>query len=201
MSSGIWAVVPVKRLSAAKQRLAALLGEAREEFAFLLACRTLDVVRETGLFDGVIVVSPDSRIAAAAKARGALVLDDRDAPLNEACSLGIAAVAERAARIGVLMPSDLGALTASDLAEVVRRYAALRERGGSVLGLVRCKDGTGTNMVLLDPAKPFEPRFGADSFSLPREPRGRNGARARGADRLVRHRRSGGSVSVRAVAR
>ena len=93
--AGVWAVVPIKRLSVAKQRLTALLKENREEFAYLLACRTLDVVRDSGLFDGIIVVSPDPRIAAAALARGALVLDDRDAPLNEACSLGLAAVAER----------------------------------------------------------------------------------------------------------
>src|SRR3984885_8941636 len=108
--SGVWAVVPIKRLSAAKQRLTALLKESREEFAYLLACRTLDVVRGSGLFDGVIVVSPDPRIAAAALARGALALDDDDAPLNEACSLGLAAVAERSARIAVLMPADLGLL-------------------------------------------------------------------------------------------
>jgi FO synthase len=162
--AGVWAVVPIKRLSVAKQRLTALLKENREEFAYLLACRTLDVVRDSGLFDGIIVVSPDPRIAAAALARGALVLDDRDAPLNEACSLGLAAVAERSARIAVLMPADLGLLSAPALAAVVQRYAVLRETGAAV-GLVRCKDGTGTNMVLLDPAQPFEPRFGADSFA------------------------------------
>ena len=162
--AGVWAVVPIKRLSVAKQRLTALLKENREEFAYLLACRTLDVVRDSGLFDGIIVVSPDPRIAAAALARSALVLDDRDAPLNEACSLGLAAVAERSARIAVLMPADLGLLSAPALAAVVQRYAVLRETGAAV-GLVRCKDGTGTNMVLLDPAQPFEPRFGADSFA------------------------------------
>src|SRR5271156_5442231 len=110
--TGVWAGVPIKRLCTAKQRLAALLGETREEFAYLLACRTLDVVRDSGLFDGIIVVSPDPRIAAAALARGSRVLDDRDAPLNEACSLGLAAVAERSARIAVLMPADLGLLSA-----------------------------------------------------------------------------------------
>ena len=162
--AGVWAVVPIKRLSVAKQRLTALLKENREEFAYLLACRTLDVVRDSGLFDGIIVVSPDPRIAAAALARGALALDDRDAPLNEACSLGLAAVAERSARIAVLMPADLGLLSAPALAAVVQRYAVLRETGAAV-GIVRCKDGTGTNMVLLDPAQPFEPRFGADSFA------------------------------------
>jgi FO synthase len=162
--TGLWAVVPIKRLGVAKQRLTSLLGEAREEFAYLLACRTLDVVRDSGLFEGIIVVSPDPRIAAAALRRGARVLDDGDASLNEACSLGLAAAAERSARIAVLMPADLGLLSAQALAGVVQRYSVLRETGDAV-GLVRCKDGTGTNMVLLDPAQPFEPRFGADSFA------------------------------------
>ena len=161
--TGIWAIVPIKRLSAAKQRLTALLGESREEFAYLLACRTLDVIRDSDLFDGMVVVSPDPRIAGAALSRGALVLDDRDASLNEACSLGLAAAAERSARIAVLMPADLGLLSVPALTEVLRRYSVLCESGAAI-GLVRCKDGTGTNMVLLDPALPFEPRFGTDSF-------------------------------------
>jgi FO synthase len=162
--AGRWAIVPIKRLALAKQRLAALLGEKREEFAYLLACRTLDVVRQTGLFDGIIAVSPDPRIAAAARARGVHVLDDRDAALNEACVLGLAAAAERSASIAVLMPADLGLLSAPALIDVVRRYSALRD-GGAAVGLVRCKDGTGTNMVLLDPAQAFIPRFGPDSFA------------------------------------
>ena len=162
--TGVWAVVPIKRLSAAKQRLTALLKEHREEFAYLLACRTLDVMRDSGLFDGIFVVSPDPRVAAAALARGALVLDDHDASLNEACSLGLAAVAEHSARIAVVVPADLGLLSAPALAAVLQRYSALRESGAAV-GLVRCKDGTGTNMVLLDPTQAFEPRFGADSFA------------------------------------
>jgi FO synthase len=162
--TGVWAVVPIKRLGAAKRRLTALLGESREEFAYLLACRTLDVVRDSALFDGVIVVSPDPRVAAAALTRGALVLDDRDASLNEACSLGLAAAAEHSARTAVLMPADLGLLCAPALADVLQRYSALREAGAAI-GLVRCKDGTGTNLVVLDPEQPFEPRFGADSFA------------------------------------
>jgi FO synthase len=121
-------------------------------------------MRDSGVFDGIIVVSPDARIAAAARARGAVALDDRDAPLNEACSLGLAAVAERSAHIAVVMPADLGLLSAPALAAVLHEYSALREEGAAV-GLVRCKDGTGTNMVLLDPAQAFEPHFGADSFA------------------------------------
>jgi FO synthase len=163
-SGGIWAIVPIKRLCAAKRRLTALLGERREEFAYLLACRTLDVVRDSGLFDGTIVVTPDPRVAAAALERGAQVLDDHDVALNAACTLGLAAAAERAARIAMLMPADLGLLSAAALAALLRRYAALRE-SGQAAAFVRCKEGTGTNMVLLDPARPFVPRFGPDSFA------------------------------------
>ena len=49
--AGVWAVVPVKRLAAAKQRLAAVLGEAARNSRYLLACRTLDVVTRHGLFE------------------------------------------------------------------------------------------------------------------------------------------------------
>ncbi len=83
---GIWAIVPIKRLAIAKQRLAAVLGDSREEFAFLLACRTLDVLRESALFDGIVVVSPDPRVAAAALSRGAAVVDDADAPSTRPAS-------------------------------------------------------------------------------------------------------------------
>jgi len=161
----IWAVVPIKRLAVAKQRLAAVLGDAREEFAFLLACRTLDILFQSSRLAGLIVVTPDPRIAAHAASRGACTLDDGDRPLNEACSLGLAAAAAKGASIAALMPSDLGALTAEGLSDVIDAYLRLRERAGpGAVGLVRCKEGTGTNMVLLDPAEPFQPSFGEQSF-------------------------------------
>jgi len=169
--TGIWAVVPIKRLAQAKQRLAPILGAAREEFAFLLACRTLDVLFSSELVAGVIVVSPDSRIGAAARERGAAVVDDGDASLNDACALGLRAAADCAADICVLMPSDLAALTARGLDDVIGQYVRLRHgrgvcdgHGRRSIGLARCKEGTGTNMVLLDPAQNFHPSFGPDSF-------------------------------------
>ena len=99
MAGTIWAVVPVKRLAAAKQRLAAALGGAREDFAYLLACRTLDVLQGTDVFAGIIVVTPDPRVADAARARGAAVVDDEDASLNQACVLGPRAARRAAARV------------------------------------------------------------------------------------------------------
>jgi FO synthase len=161
----IWAVVPVKRLAAAKQRLADALREAREEFAYLLACRTLDVLQSAEVFAGVIVVTPDPRVAAAALARGAVVVDDEDSSLNQACVLGLAAAARRGARLAALLPCDLATLTAERLERVVRSYLNVRRTERGSIGLVRCKEGSGTNLVLADPAAAFQPSFGPGSFS------------------------------------
>lgn len=164
-TGAIWAVVPVKRLAAAKQRLAEALGEAREEFAYLLACRTLDVLQSTDMFTGVIVVTPDPRIAAAARARGAAVVDDDNSSLNQACVLGLGSAARYGATLAVLLPCDLATLTAEGLERLVHSYLRLRRTERAAIGLVRCKEGTGTNLVLVDPASAFEPSFGPDSFS------------------------------------
>jgi FO synthase len=161
----IWAVLPVKRLAAAKQRLAGALGEAREEFAYLLACRTLDVLQSIGMFAGVIVVTPDPRVAAAARARGAAVVDDDDCSLNQACVLGLGSAATRGATLAVILPCDLATLTAEGLERLVHGYLGLRRTKGGAIGLVRCKEGTGTNLVLVEPAASFEPSFGSGSFS------------------------------------
>jgi len=162
----IWAVLPIKRLAAAKRRLEPLLGAGCGEFARLSACRTLDVLLRSRLFAGVIVVTPDPLIAREAQARGAHALDDGGIELNGACALGLAAAAARQADVGVLMPSDLATLTVPAVARVVHRYLRLRERRGrACIGMVRCKEGTGTNLVVLDPALAFTPSFGPGSFA------------------------------------
>jgi FO synthase len=164
-AGAIWAVIPVKRLAAAKQRLAGALGEAREEFAYLLACRTLDVLQSTDSFAGIIVVTPDARVAAAARARGAVVVDDQDSSLNHACVLGLRSAAMHRASFAALLPCDLATLTAEGLERLVGSYRRLRGTDSGAIGLVRCKDGTGTNLVLLDPTGSFQPSFGPGSFS------------------------------------
>jgi FO synthase len=158
----IWAVVPVKRLAAAKRRLAGALGEARAEFAYLLACRTFDVLQSAAFIAGFIVVTPDPRVAEAARARGAAVVDDEDSSLDQACALGLAAAAMRGARLAVWLPSDLATLTADGLFRLLRGFT--RSPPSARIGLVRCKDGTGTNLVVLEPAARFRPSFGPGSF-------------------------------------
>jgi FO synthase len=160
------AVVAVKRLADSKRRLAAALRSRREEFAHGLAMRTLDVLGRSGVFAGIIVVTPDQRIAHDARARGAHVVADGGECLNAAWSLGLQAARDSAADVCVLVPADLALLTPAGIADVVSRFLRLRRRcGPTAIGLVRCKHGTGTNLVLADPRQPFTPAFGPDSFA------------------------------------
>src|SRR5580698_1199373 len=143
VAGAIWAVVPVKRLASAKQRLSEALGDGREEFARLLLMRTLDVLQSADCIAGIIVVTPDERVAAGARARGAVIVNDRDCSLNDACVLGLRCAAERGASFAVLLPADLATLTADALERLIRVYRGLPTTHDGPVGFVRCKEGTG----------------------------------------------------------
>ena len=162
----IWAVVPVNHLSHAKSRLAAALGEHRAAFAKSLMLHTLDTLRESGVFDGYLVVTPDEFVAALATANGAESVTDHGTSLNEACALGLAAAQARGADLTVFLHADLALLRADDIRSLLAAYrAACANEKPPRLGLVRCKDGDGTNIVFRGRDTPFMPHFGPRSFA------------------------------------
>jgi FO synthase len=164
--SGLWAIIPVKHLSQAKRRLASVLGIHREEFARTLAMRTLQIVTDSRQFQGVLVVTPDPQITLDAQQRGAFVVDDGGASLNAACSLGRLTAIELGAESCALIPVDLALLTGSELSRLLTDYADLRARNGAdTVGLVRCKEGSGTNLVVFGRHQEFAPAFGPGSFA------------------------------------
>ncbi len=166
LTSRVWPVVPVKRLSAAKQRLRGALGSRGDEFARLLARRTIETLARSRTVAGILVVTSDPVVVEDAHAAGALVVDDAAHSLNAAYALGIAAAGGFGADLCALVPADLALLSAAGFDAIVFGYDDHRQRAGrSAVGLVRCKDGTGTNMALFDPHSDFVPEFGPDSFA------------------------------------
>ncbi len=162
----VWAVMPVKQLNLAKSRLASCLGARRAEFARCLMLHTLDALRASGVFDGIVVVTPDAHVAAHAEAHGAIVAADRGNSLNEACSLGLAAAQALGAELTVFVHADLALLRAADIRALLASYhTACAAAGTPLLGLVRCKEGDGTNIVFCDRATSFVPHFGPRSFA------------------------------------
>jgi 2-phospho-L-lactate guanylyltransferase len=150
-----WTVlVPVKDLGSAKSRLrGALPGVPHADLVLALVLDTLTAALGCPAVAGVLVVSSDEAVAAAARDVGAKVVPDTPAAgLNAALAHG-AAVTGRGPLAA--LAGDLPALRGSDLA------AALS--AATVRGYVPDAAGTGTTLLAAPPGVPLEPRFGPGS--------------------------------------
>ena len=156
-----WAVVPVKRLDAAKQRLAGALDPAaRRGLSLAMLADVLDALDATAGLDGAAVVSRDADVMELARRRGLRVIPETGTDLNAAVAQAANVLsAEGCARL-LVMPADLPLAGPEEIAQVL---TALPEAPG--LTLVPDRHGVGTNGFLCSPPDAVAPCFGADSFA------------------------------------
>jgi 2-phospho-L-lactate guanylyltransferase len=149
-------VVPVKRLSLAKSRLAAYGDVRRQALALAFAADVVVAARDVAQ---VLVVTDDPQAAEVLRALGARVVpDDPDAGLNPALEHGADLLRGDQPGLGVAtLSADLPALRAADLAAVL----ALVRPGGR--GFVSDIAGTGTTLLAAGPGARLAPAFGAGS--------------------------------------
>ncbi|WP_307831168.1 2-phospho-L-lactate guanylyltransferase [Nucisporomicrobium flavum] len=158
MSGADWtAVIPVKRLAAAKSRLRGAVPDARhEELALAMVRDTVTAVGACDLVAEVLVVTDDAEVAAAVAALGARVTPDRPrAGLNEAMRHGADSVAGPD-RSRAVLTGDLPALRPYELG------AALLS-AGTGRSIVVDAAGTGTVLLTAGPGTALDPRFGVGS--------------------------------------
>jgi 2-phospho-L-lactate guanylyltransferase len=150
------AVIPVKRLSAAKSRLRGAVDDVRhEELALAMVRDTVSAVLRSAAVGRLVVVTDDPVATAAVTALGAEAVPDKPAAgLNAAFRYGADTVAGLAGPRAVLA-GDLPALTGVDLTDVLN---AVRERS-----FVADAAGTGTVLLAAPAGVPLEPRFGVGS--------------------------------------
>jgi len=153
------AVLPVKRLYAAKQRLAAGLGgEQRRTLAEAMVADVLEAIGEARAVECTIVVSGDPVAQELAAAAGAEVVPDpEDAGHVEAALAGIARAEVEGARCVVLLPGDCPLL---DPRELDGLLTGVPER---YVGIVPDRHGSGTNALVLSPPDAIVPAFGEGS--------------------------------------
>jgi len=153
------AVLPVKRLDAAKQRLA--LGLDRERHRELVAAMVADVLEAIGAartIERTIVVTGDPIAQELAAEVGAEVVSDpEDGGHVLAAQAGIARAEADGAAAVVLLPGDCPLL---DPRELDRLLTGLPER---YVGIVPDRHGTGTNALALTPPSAIVPAFGEGS--------------------------------------
>src|SRR5918999_3061331 len=155
------AVLPVKSFGQAKQRLGAAVGQPdRGELAAAMLGDVLDALRVVTGLGELIVVTAEPGAAAAARAAGAVLVDDPvEAGQSDAASRGVRAALARGAERALLVPGDCPALDPAEVGALLDGFA------GAGLVIVPDRHGSGTNALLIEPPDAVEPAFGPGSFA------------------------------------
>ena len=153
-------LVPVKNLSAAKQRLAAVLDQpSRTKLAQAMLHDVLTTLHGWKDRPQVAVVTGDPYAVKLATEYGFDIIADPDNPGETgAIEMATRICVERGVDSTLIIPADIPLIQAWELEEIVKNAPA----AGSVL--VPAADGRGTNAAFRRPADLFRLRFGNDSF-------------------------------------
>lgn len=164
----LWALVPVKGLMAAKQRLQRYLGPKREDFALAMLNDVLDALDASKAVSGIAIVTADPRVAELARHRGLLLVEEHgNCDMNAAIALGVEAIRQNGGRRLVIIHSDIPLLTGTELDRLAGIFLARAVSGaGEMIGISPSTDRRGTNCLFLDAQLPFEFCYGPDSFAL-----------------------------------
>jgi 2-phospho-L-lactate/phosphoenolpyruvate guanylyltransferase len=153
-------LIPVKNLSAAKQRLASVLNQPQR--TELAQAMLHDVVSEIAVWRGrpssTLVTSDPFAIELAERYDFELIPDATNPGETAAIEMATDRCVARGIEYTLVVPADIPLIQSAELEEILARAP----RQGSVLA--PAADGRGTNAALRRPANLFPLRFGNDSF-------------------------------------
>jgi 2-phospho-L-lactate/phosphoenolpyruvate guanylyltransferase len=159
--TSVWACVPVKEFTGAKQRLASLLSPGqREVLAATMLEDVLSALAGATLLAGILVNTVDPGAAALAERYGARVVTEgaRDGHTGAVNGMArvLAAVGDRAL---LTVPGDIPRVTPQEIDAVVASC-----RAAPSFTIVPAHDELGSNAVLCAPPFAVPLRFGDDSY-------------------------------------
>ena len=153
-------LVPVKNLSAAKQRLAGVLDQpSRTALAQAMLHDVMTTLHSLKNGPQVAIVSCDPyALKLAEEYKFEVIADPANPGETGAIEMATRLCVERGAESTLVIPADIPLIQAWELEEILKRAPD----EGSVL--VPAADGRGTNAAFRRPANLFPLRFGNDSF-------------------------------------
>jgi 2-phospho-L-lactate guanylyltransferase len=159
-SRKIWAVVPVKETTDAKQRLASLLsGAQRQLLALAMLEDVLATLRAVHELAGVLVVTIDPTARTIAERCGARISSAgaRDGHTGAVAAATRLLVAEGCDLLEV--PGDVPLVEGDDIRQVIAAHGS-----APAFTIVPARDKRGSNAVLCSPPDAVPLRFGENSF-------------------------------------
>jgi 2-phospho-L-lactate guanylyltransferase len=159
--SDIWAIIPVKEFTGAKDRLSGLLSPPqRRRLAETMLTDVLDAVAGSRHLAGILIVTLDPHATALGEKIGARILNDgaRDGHTGSVnAGRRILASEERGGMI--TMPGDIPAVRAGEIDAVLSAH-----RAAPSFTISPAHDDLGSNAVVCSPPEVVPLRFGDNSY-------------------------------------
>jgi 2-phospho-L-lactate/phosphoenolpyruvate guanylyltransferase len=152
-------LIPVKNLSGAKQRLAAMLDQTlRTKLAQAMLTDVAEVVAASACDDVALVTSDAFALDLAGQHGFDIIRDASNVSETDAIEMATRMCESRGIDCTLVIPGDIPLIEAAEIRAI---YESAPETGAV---LVPAHDKRGTNAVLRKPSSLFALRFGADSF-------------------------------------
>jgi 2-phospho-L-lactate/phosphoenolpyruvate guanylyltransferase len=157
----VWAAVPVKEFTGAKQRLSSMLSpEQREILAATMLEDVLAALAGATRLAGILVNTVDPRAADLARRYGARIVTEGARDGHTGAVLGMARVLTAEGHGALLtLPGDIPRVTSAEIDTVVSSC-----RDAQSFTIVPAHDELGSNAVLCAPPLVLPLRFGDDSY-------------------------------------
>ncbi len=159
--TGIWAVLPVKELAGAKQRLSSCLSpEERRALATTMLEDVLDAVSAVRELAGVLVVTVDPAATSLAARYGARIATEGARDGHTGAVTAAARLLVREGQTGMTtLPGDIPRLSPAEIDATLAAH-----RAAPAFTIVPAHDHLGSNMIVCSPPDAVPLRFGEDSF-------------------------------------
>ncbi len=157
----MWAVIPVKQISQAKQRLSPLLStEERRDFFSAMLEDVLSMMVKIDFFEKIILATNCSHAISIAGRHGITHFETwPDDGLNQAAGETVNHLLENGIRDMFLIPGDIPLITEEEINSVLKAHPSAPS-----LTIIPSRDKLGSNCILLSPPSRMPLKFGPDSY-------------------------------------
>jgi 2-phospho-L-lactate guanylyltransferase len=159
--TGVFAIVPVKELSGAKQRLSSRLSpEERRALATVMLEDVLEALSAVHDLAGLIVVTVDPVATSLAARHGARIVAEGAREGHTGAVTTAARLLAREGRAAMMtLPADIPRVSPAEIAATLAAH-----RAAPSFTIVPAHDDLGSNTIVCSPPDAVPLRFGDDSF-------------------------------------